>query len=513
MKKVLLIGILGTLLSGCSIMIDFRQNSNQNSTPIITSKDVIVEKPGSIEQKGLKGTEYLDYYGDIYQCEFFPSVGTPKMLVVPVLFSDTNINSLMYNSSKIFSDLDKTFNGNNEDTGWESVSSYYKKSSYNNLEMSADVIDSWITLDKTLQEIMNLDVKTYKDPTWYIVDYVVEELKSQGMDMNEYDSNNDGFIDGIWLVYGERNYSHWSNQNDDIANFLWAYTFWENNNSPVIGNPKANAYCWGSYDFMYEGVNDKTTLKVDAHTFIHETGHMLGLDDYYDYDENSKLNPAGCLDMMDYNIGDHNAYSKFLLGWVEPQVFNYEGGTYTLNPFESSGDCLIITSSPNTSISPLEEYLIIEFYTPTGLNELDSTYSYASKYPLMFTQKGVKIYHIDARLGAFTRSPAGYWKYENYIRNYSYNDLIENTDLKNTYFDIFASNTSSRSYNENYKLLNLLSEGNSETKYYYNRTYAKNRDLFIRGSSLSGFKFNDGNVLDLEIVINSLDESAKIFIG
>ena len=224
------------------------------------------------------------------------------------------------------------------------------------------------------------------------------------MDLSEYDSNLDGFIDGIWLVYGERNYSHKANATDDDVNLLWAYTFWENNNSPVIDNPKANVYCWGSYDFMYEGLSNANTMKIDAHTFIHETGHMLGLDDYYDYDEKSTLNPTGCLDMMDYNIGDHNAYSKFLLGWVEPQVFNFESGLYSLRPFESSGDCLLISTSRNNNISPLEEYLLIEYYTPTGLNEFDSIYSYTSKYPLLFTQKGVKVYHVDSRLGEFKKN-------------------------------------------------------------------------------------------------------------
>ena len=48
--------------------------------------------------------------------------------------------------------------------------------------------------------------------------------------------------------------------------------------------------------------------------------------DYYNYDAGDEssttpyLAPAGCLDMMDFNIGDHMAYSKFLLGWIEPTV-------------------------------------------------------------------------------------------------------------------------------------------------------------------------------------------------
>lgn len=508
MKKILLLGLLGTLLGGCGLI----DMNNENSTSSTSSPTLITEKPGSIENKGLTGEEYLNYYSYTTKCEFFPSTGNPKMLVVPVLFSDSDVNSLLYSSEQILSDLDKTFNGTSLETGWESVSTYYQKSSYGKLNLEADVLDYWITLDKTLEEIMALDALQYLDPTWYIVDYVVDVMKNQGIDLTQYDSDSDGFIDGIWIVYGERNYSRRANYTEEETNFLWAYTFWENKNNPVVDNPKANVYCWGSYDFMYEGVNGESPLILDAHTFVHETGHMLGLDDYYDYDVNSLLNPTGCLDMMDYNIGDHNAYSKFLLGWINPQVFNFERGTtYTLNPFESSGDCLLISTSDGNNISPLEEYLFIEYYTPTGLNELDSIYQYGSKYPYMFNQEGIKIYHVDARLGEYKRTSAGIWKKNQYIRNFLEEDLYNNTN-KSTYFDIFASNTSSRSFNKDYKLLNLISENNPNNDYYYMNTYAKNKDLFERGSTLSNYEFNDGNILNFEVsILDIRDNEASIF--
>ena len=66
---------------------------------------------------------------------------------------------------------------------------------------------------------------------------------------------------------------------------------------------------------------DPTGIIVDAHTFIHETGHLLGLDDYYDYNDyrGAKGGLYGA-DMMDNNIGDHGSVNKLLLGWIEPTV-------------------------------------------------------------------------------------------------------------------------------------------------------------------------------------------------
>ena len=63
---------------------------------------------------------------------------------------------------------------------------------------------------------------------------------------------------------------------------------------------------WVSYDF----VNDKyldfyNYNKLDTHTFVHESGHLLGLNDYYCYDTENTWDPAGVLDMQSYNVGDH----------------------------------------------------------------------------------------------------------------------------------------------------------------------------------------------------------------
>ena len=61
----------------------------------------------------------------------------------------------------------------------------------------------------------------------------------------------------------------------------------------------------------------------------------------------------------------------------------------------------IVIPSDNTTITnnefdPFSEYLLIELYTPTGLNELDSSIKHSSS-PLAPSEKGVRIYHIDNR--------------------------------------------------------------------------------------------------------------------
>ena len=160
------------MLSGCYIdiggiidIINSNMNTSENSRPgqIIS---------GSSSEKGLVGSDYLNYYSDISGCEYFPSTGERKMLVVPVMFKGESLN----NSSQVLKDLDLVFNGSEESTGWESVSSYYYESSYGKLNIDVDVYDSFVTLDKTVSQVANLGYE-YDDPTIYVVNYVHNYLK------------------------------------------------------------------------------------------------------------------------------------------------------------------------------------------------------------------------------------------------------------------------------------------------------------------------------------------------
>ena len=68
----------------------------------------------------------------------FPSIGTPKMLVIPVNLDNSKKTDQTLNDIKI------AFAGTAEQTGWESVKSYYYKSSYQKLNIDF-VFTDWFT--------------------------------------------------------------------------------------------------------------------------------------------------------------------------------------------------------------------------------------------------------------------------------------------------------------------------------------------------------------------------------
>lgn len=79
------------------------------------------------------------------------------------------------------------------------------------------------------------------------------------------------------------------------------------------------------------------------------------------------MGPAGALDMMDFNIGDHNGFSKMALGWVEPYVANTQFQSLVLPALSQSPKILILPKFNLTTM--MDEYMLVEFYQPTGLNQ------------------------------------------------------------------------------------------------------------------------------------------------
>ena len=439
-------------------------NSYEDYTLIETPQETIIkDREGNKAGNNislLQQKEEEDY-------EILPSIGEQNVLVIPVYFKDYSPISCLGDEKTALTHINTAFFGDSyssniteNTTGWESVKSYYYKSSYGKFNLGGQVT-SWCPLSKTLKEVASLS--SYNDPSIWVLREAVSWFKENYPNqVGNYDKDKDGYIDAVALIYPNEYYDGTGNQSydqkynnstiSDLENLLWAYTYWDYENKPNVNDPIANVYTWLSYDFLWDGdykVREyypggySDTRLVDCQTYIHEFGHVLGLDDYYSYDLGDE--PLGRLDMMDFNIGDHNTYSKYLLNWSQP-ILVEEAGTYTIYPASKEGEnnALLIPADINKfSYSPFSEYLLIEFYTPEGLNEKDSKEQYLGRD----------------------------------------NDV-------NTQF-IGPNNTPSYSINPEYKLINLISSKEGRNAFNSNY-YATNRDLFIKNDFMSEFTFNSG---------------------
>ena len=366
--------------------------------------EINVESVTVTPQKQQVKYTYQDYSdNNFYETTAMPSIGSPKLLVVPVWLSDSSkfITSTSQKTT-IRNHIEEAYFGSTDspDMKWYSVKSYYEQNSYNKLHINGVVTDwytstysSSITEDQTtslVEEVAN----------WYRQEVGLDEYKT-------FDANSDGYLDALILIYGAPN-SY--NNNDN----LWAYCFWVQDSSlKNVSNPGPNTYFWASYDFMYE--NDSISGNtVDAHTYIHEMGHVLGLEDYYDYSNNGNL-PAAGFSMQDYNVGSHDPFSKMALGWIDPYVID-SSMTITINSLQESGDVIVL--SPNFTGSPFDEYLMLELYTPTGLNEFDCTYAYSGNYPKGPTISGIRLWHVDARMRMIVEYNDAYYYSSDYYSSF-----------------------------------------------------------------------------------------------
>ena len=474
--------------------------------PITVNDDELDEV---VADPSLDPTQYLTYkelVGTGGQ-DILPSTASREnpanVLVVPVEFSDVTFDDaygVENGEERIKSELEIAFNGTAEETNyWESVTSYFEKSSFGNLNFNFDVTDV-VSLDVSTDDVLErrTDVET-------IVSDAFESMKSSNseLDFTKYDYDSDGLMDGIWFIYSAPDYvtdpSYY-----DYASSFWAYVTCFLNPEADIESPNLCTYGWASYDFMYRKGEDR----IDAHTFIHETGHLLGLNDYYDY--SNTRSPLGLYDMQDCNVGDHNVWTKTALGWIDPIIVDTSKNIPAkihLNPRENGG-AIFITNDYSGSV--FDEYLVVELYTPNGLNELDSTTAYNPYYGRMPQESGVKLYHVDARL--IDNVQGGRQVY------YDSSSLAEG--IPDHYVTIGASNT--YSYDRNYTVelfeqIELVSSDPNGGSYQRRFGPYSSSDFFQTGDTFdmdtyksftyrNSGNLNSGDSLDIEIYFTNVSE-------
>ena len=387
----------------------------------------------------------------------FNSIGTVKALVIPVDFSDYKADNDMKEV------LETALFGSGYETGWESLKSYYQKSSYGKLTIDGFVTDVYHTNKRA-------SYFAYQDNGEGINEIIKGALEyfDSSINYDEYDSDGDTYIDAIYIVYSH----HVEYDSDSI---WWAFTDqYFTKDYEYYDNVEANFYCFIGYDFLFEEPRSGVKIKYNCETFIHETGHLLGLDDYYDYDDSDYYNMGGLggCDMMDNNVGDHNPYSKTILNWITPEVIDEASDinkTIKLRKFQDSGDAIILCKQCNNTF--YDEYYILSFYTPDGLNKLEVGYGG------LFSIPGVVLYHVSAAIK--DSEVASVW------------DMTKN------------NNASSK-----VKLIELIeADGKDNISRGGNST---NSDLFLQTMTINNLSWNDGDNVKFNIYINEINNDYAV---
>ena len=401
-----------------------------------------------------------------------PSTGSYHCLVIPVQFTGTTLTAAQ------LARLEKAFNGTSADTGWESVASYYRAISGGKLDLTFDIQNPFVPAHnaayyQNYSGTITSGGESYQSDGSELLLLEALAYYESLLDLTIYDTNGDSCIDAVYLIYSA------PVDYDSDDSFYWAYvtaTMAEDTYDGLY----AYYYLFAGFDFMDEDVagGKEVTgiypnLDINASTYIHETGHLLGLDDYYDTDATKGSGEGvGGATMMDYTVGELDSYSRIMLGWLTPTIVSADGD-YTLTPTAENGGVLLLMLDFDGSY--FSEYLLIDLYANTGLNRLHST----GKNSLLFdgAAYGIRIYHISSSI----KNPYGnddYWSF---------------TDYNNSTTDI--------------SLIRLV-EADGEKKFASSDGYAMASDLWQTGEAFStvwpNYTRNDGKTLNFDLTFTSV---------
>ena len=265
---------------------------------------------------------------------------------------------------------------------YDSLRSYYYKASGGKLTLSGDMFSYCSKKNRSdydSDDPWNRNHDLYGEIFVSWMDYLTAIGKKDNYSLEDmlslYDSDNDKVIDGIYIMYAGPQ-GEWATQ-------WWSY---RTNFNYKFGN--TDYYCKQLVFLNTHSYNVDACIR----TFIHETGHMLGLADYYPY-KAPKVNKMTTFDMMNNNLGEHNGFSKMLLGWLpEKKVkFYFSDSEVTLNPYGGAdGDiAIILPKDEYNTYGIYSEFFMAEYYQPVGLDNIPKGYR---------TKNGLRLFHVYARL-------------------------------------------------------------------------------------------------------------------
>ena len=248
------VGDYPVVVSGTYLEKDFEESYT------VSVKDAVTYVPKSLDYDYRNLNNNKSYEGG--NGWYMPNGGNVKSLVIPVWF--TNSGSMISNKNDIRNKIDIAFNGEQLENGWNSVKTYYYELSNHTLNYNATISD-WYEPGNTFsyyeQNGNNHKQLVCDAVDWYFANNPTDSKAS-------YDSDNNGVYDSICILYG-------SNESDTGMIHFESYY-----NKTDANNPGLKYHMWAS---VFETTDDLSHCDGDSHVFIHETGHMLGLCDYYDY--------------------------------------------------------------------------------------------------------------------------------------------------------------------------------------------------------------------------------------
>lgn len=292
----------------------------------------------------------------------YPLNGNPRSLVILVNFSDKNF--VTANPQTAFTNL---LNQNNYSTngGTGSAKDYFRDNSTGAFDPIFDVVGPYTLPQNMAYYGGNNSSGDDKNPRQMIID-ACTLANLDGVNFTQYDTDNDGFVDNVFVYYAGYNEAE-----GGPANTVWPHRW-----SLANYNTKFNGKIIFDYACTSELKGRSGSSMCGIGTFVHEFGHVLGLPDFYATDGATHFT-LDYWDVMDagpyLNDGRtppaYSAYERFYLNWLTP-IFLNSPQDGTLEALNTSNKAYLVSSTNTHNLNGVNpnpvEFFMLENRQKTG---------------------------------------------------------------------------------------------------------------------------------------------------
>ena len=288
---------------------------------------------------------------------YFPHTGSPKALVILAEFQDTTFT--IQDTKDVFTNylMNKdhfTEKHYDQNQNYKGVRGYFKDCSYGKFTPTFNVVGP---------------VKLPKEQTYYgagsdNIKALIEDACSavDGMvNFADYDANNDGIVDLVYVIYAGHSANIGGNKTTDI---------WPKSGTVTISK-KLDGKSIRRYGVSNElaGLENKTKDKETINgigLFCHEFSHTLGLPDIYAYNtdaENQDNQGMEFWDIMDGGTGirggrvpaSYLAWEREVMGWMNIDELKNDMTINNLKSIDNGGKAYKIVNPKNSN-----EYIVLQ---------------------------------------------------------------------------------------------------------------------------------------------------------
>ena len=202
-----------------------------------------------------------------------------------------------------------------------SVHDYFYAQSYGNFDLTFDLV-----YVKVKGNAVKYASTKYDDEnSQYLVQDIMEVLKTRNIDWSLYDWNGDGFVNQLLIIYAGHGMNDYSGDNLICPHQWWMSEHLKDGQKGVYCDPIPVTYNDKEYKVDCYCALAELTKNDDYGSFgtiCHEYTHCFGFPDFYA----GRTTYVGAWELMDYGNYNGNgycpagysAYERWLMGWLTP---------------------------------------------------------------------------------------------------------------------------------------------------------------------------------------------------